>query len=56
MFEDVVEVAADVLLSGITPEDAPKRYRKGCWALTFIILALVVIAGIVIVLDPSLIA
>ncbi len=53
MVEDVVEVAAEVLLSGITPDDAPKRYRKGCWWLTFIILALVVIAGIVIALNPA---
>jgi hypothetical protein len=50
MIEEAAEVAADVVLSGITPEDSPKRYRKGCWWLTWIVLAAAGIALIVIAL------
>lgn len=51
--EAAVDVAIEVAVS-VTPDDMPKRYRKGCIWLTFIILALVVIAVIVIALNPSL--
>lgn len=51
--ETAVEVAIEVAAS-VTPEDMPKRYRKGCRWLTFIIMALAVIAVIVIALNPSL--
>jgi len=44
MIEDAVggavEVAVEVLADGISPNDMPKRYRKGCWWLTFIVAAI----------------
>ncbi len=51
--ETAVEVAIEVAAS-VTPDDMPKRYRKGCWWLAFIMIALAVIAVIVIALNPSL--
>jgi hypothetical protein len=51
--EAAVEVAIEVVASA-APDNMPKRYRKGCWWLTFIILALAVTAVIVIALNPSL--
>lgn len=51
--ETAAEVAIEVAAS-VTPDDMPKRYRKGCWWLAIIIIALAVIAVIVIALGPSL--
>lgn len=50
MVEDVVGGAIEVLASGLTPDDAPKRYRKGCWWLTWIVLALAAVTIAVIML------
>ncbi len=43
MIEDAVGGAVEVAietLATISPEDAPKRYRKGCWWLTGIVAAI----------------